>query len=289
MKITNKFNLPKPIVKAAENKYSPIPGRLSVTTLINPPQLEELKRRHWEELEEDASDMLWAIMGTAMHNLFESKAEQKEEKLEYQYDEETTVVGKSDLLSDDMILTDYKYTSYWAMISPKPEWEAQLNLYAWLYRKKDIVPLKLQIIAFLRDWSASEASYKTSYPKTQIVTLPIPMWDNTECDRYVAERVQMFKEAQKLEDEKLTECTDADRWAKDSLYLVTRNNKRPLYFSSNWAAGQYQKQFGGVILIRNGDIARCVKYCPVVEFCSQARKLGWGVEGTYKNEKLPPK
>lgn len=71
MKITNKYNLPEPIYKACQMDTHRTHGDISVTTLIDAPQIRYLKRKHNDVLEQDVSEMLWALQGTAMHAILE--------------------------------------------------------------------------------------------------------------------------------------------------------------------------------------------------------------------------
>ena len=73
MKLTNKLNLPQPLVDAVKND-SYTKGEkadVSVTQLIGPMQQIFLKRKHWDELEEDVSDLIWALLGQTMHTILE--------------------------------------------------------------------------------------------------------------------------------------------------------------------------------------------------------------------------
>jgi hypothetical protein len=47
---------------------------LSVTQLISPPRIVELRRRHEQELEEDASDRIWLLIGKVAHGILERAA-----------------------------------------------------------------------------------------------------------------------------------------------------------------------------------------------------------------------
>ena len=53
------------------NNYSRGKSDLSVTQLIDSPRVRILKQRHAEEITEDASEMLWSVLGTAVHTMFE--------------------------------------------------------------------------------------------------------------------------------------------------------------------------------------------------------------------------
>lgn len=67
MKITNKHKMPDLLYNALAEKRDPVEGEIHVTQLIGPPMLDYLKRKHWDELEVDASTRLWALMGQGMH------------------------------------------------------------------------------------------------------------------------------------------------------------------------------------------------------------------------------
>jgi len=65
MKLTNKFNLPDPIVNAVQNQgYTPGSSDITVTQLIQPPLIRQLNKKHWDDIEEDASDRVWALFGS---------------------------------------------------------------------------------------------------------------------------------------------------------------------------------------------------------------------------------
>src|SRR5262245_59885962 len=117
MLITNDLNLPAPLVKAVSSprpQYGP--KTVSVTALVQPPQIQGLLNRHDAELSEDAADRLWMLMGTLLHDVLERHAEGledtiAEQRLEIQI-EGWTVTGKYDLsefILDGETLTDWKF------------------------------------------------------------------------------------------------------------------------------------------------------------------------------------
>lgn len=69
--VTNKNGLPQPIVDALAYDTHRIHGDISVTQLIDAPQVRVLKMKHSRELESDVSEMLWALLGTAVHHILE--------------------------------------------------------------------------------------------------------------------------------------------------------------------------------------------------------------------------
>ncbi len=86
MKITNKHGLPKAFVDyATADRYSKGNADISVTSLIDSPRVRLLKDRHSNDLESDAADMIWPLLGTAVHNILEQSTSTgnvvKEERL----------------------------------------------------------------------------------------------------------------------------------------------------------------------------------------------------------------
>lgn len=68
MKITNKFDIPETLVAlASRDFYSKGKSDYSVTEIISPPRIQRLRRKHYDAIEQDASDMLWMLLGTALH------------------------------------------------------------------------------------------------------------------------------------------------------------------------------------------------------------------------------
>jgi hypothetical protein len=72
MRITNKLGLPSSIVRAVQNDpYTRGKADISVTGLIGPARKRQLEINHLDELEEDAAERLWALLGQIAHGLLE--------------------------------------------------------------------------------------------------------------------------------------------------------------------------------------------------------------------------
>lgn len=67
--LTNKFGLPNTLYDAIKYDTHKLAGDISVTTLIDAPQVRLLKKKH--TYEEDVVDGLYALMGTALHHILE--------------------------------------------------------------------------------------------------------------------------------------------------------------------------------------------------------------------------
>lgn len=68
--LTNKHNLPETIVNALKYDTHTLAGDISVTTLLDAPQVRILKMQA-TEIVEDVSDKIAALMGTALHGVLE--------------------------------------------------------------------------------------------------------------------------------------------------------------------------------------------------------------------------
>ena len=282
MQITNHTNLPSAIVEAVRNDpYDPGDCDISVTRLIGPPQLRILERRHADEIEEDASDRIWALVGQIGHRILErAEAEALAETRLFAQAGGWTVSGQFDrmVLLPDGTLQDYKFTSVWACVDgPKPEWAAQLNVLRWLAAENHYPPIRrLQIVAILRDWSRGKARAGGDYPRHQVKVLPVPLWPLEEAGRFVTERVRLHQaaEAAAAAGRPLPECTAAERWAKPTRYAVRKPGRRSAVklFDDHAAAWELAATIpNGYVETRPGDSIRCADYCAVAPFCAQRR------------------
>jgi len=72
LKVTNKYGIPAPFVTLATKEYySKGKSQYSVTELMSPPRIRRLREKHEEYLTQDVSDMLWQLLGSALHVVME--------------------------------------------------------------------------------------------------------------------------------------------------------------------------------------------------------------------------
>jgi hypothetical protein len=71
MKLTNKKHLPEPLFKAISNDQYVKRGDISVTSLIGSPKINALRKVHYDEIEEDAIDNVWSLLGSSVHHIIE--------------------------------------------------------------------------------------------------------------------------------------------------------------------------------------------------------------------------
>lgn len=275
MKIINDIGLPQAIISALENDvYEPPDADISVTQLIDPPQKVELTRHHEGDLQQNASEMLYALMGQAMHTILERAEDDglQEERLYADYGG-WRIGGQFDLLSGGT-LSDYKFASVWEYIyGLKADRHAQLNILRWLATENGHRVDELQIVLLFRDWSKSKARFDSNYPPTQMAIVPVEVWDDTKLHEYLAERVRIHQMARTGVYEP---CTAEDRWAKASKWAVMKPGRKSavkLHDNEADAATHVRSVPGGYIDHRQGEQTRCEYYCAAADFCPQFKAL----------------
>jgi len=280
VKLTNKFNLPQTILNViARPTYTKGKANFSVTELLTSPRIVQLKRKHWDALEEDAADMVWSLFGSAIHGVLEhGKGDNHivEERIHLEIDG-THISGAIDLQEveeDGIILSDYKTTSAWVVQNNKQDWHDQLNIYAYLVEKAKGKPVKkLQIVAIVRDWARRDAE-KEGYPQAPIVVIDIPLWAIDEREAFIKTRINQHKSAVlDMEIDELTECTPEDMWEKETTYAVKKEGgvrAKSVHKTQEEAEAALTK--GYFLEVRPGERTRCLTFCQVAPFCEQFKK-----------------
>ena len=284
MKLTNKFSIPQTFVNVLERPtYSKGKAHLSVTQLINSPKIVALTQKFDDELEQDVSDMVWSIFGTAIHGVLEHGKDDNhvvEERLHTTLDG-WRISGAIDLqIKTDagIAIRDYKTTSAWAVMNEKLEWEQQLNTYAWLVQTVKQAPVTdIGIVAIIRDWSRREAAKNENYPPAPIKEIPIKLWTYDEQEAYIKHRISMHSACEfALEtDEDLPLCTPEEMWERPTVWAV---KKKGGVRAKSLHEGQEEAQEALETLgkdyeieVRPGSRTRCESFCPVNQYCQQWR------------------
>jgi hypothetical protein len=282
MKITNVNRLPEPLVRAvSRHAHTPKPNHISVTALALPPQLRALSIKHDAELQEDAADRIWALLGTLLHAALESHAQglknfltEEELKTEVLGWEVVGHYDASEMLYDGELLTDYKLTSVWNVKDGiKSEWEQQLNSYAELIRRAGRTVKGLQIVAIGRDWSKSKAKYDPTYPQQQVKVFEVPLWPQEQASRFIWERVVLHQWAAKG---KWDECTPEERWVKDTKWAVMKKGvKKAIRLYSEEAPAMMHADTDPMYFVqyRQGESVRCESYCSCSIICPQFKRI----------------
>lgn len=274
MKITNHRALPQPFVDAVMPR-KPSPDVIRVTELIGPALVRQLQLACWDELVEDVSDRIWSLFGQSVHGVLEAATTEDvhlvEQELSIVVDGQE-IRGRPDLVTTEQdTLTDYKVTSVWSVVlGDRIEWEAQLNIYAYMLRQAGTRITHLENVCILRDWSRREAQRSTGdYPAVQVVTLRHRCWSDGECLTYIRQRLALHRDCA----EEYFPCSPEERWERPTTYAVMlagqKRAKRVL--PTLEAAETFLADNPGLrapaIEIREGASVRCEDYCPVRAVC----------------------
>ena len=287
--ITNKYGLHPVLYEAIQmhqREYAEThtqKSNISVTELISPPRMVALKNEYKDELTEDANDLIYAFLGSALHSYLEaagkSSAMRDEviaEKRLYAESMGWTISGMFDLLDADNFLYDYKLCSVWEHTGEtKKEWIEQLNVLRWLCEENGYEINGLRIMAFYRDFSRNRAK-SANYPDDQVEIHEIPMWSLEEAAEFVSERVFKHQKAQTIE---LPECTPEERWARPDQWALMMKNRKSAFklHNSEEAAHEHKENLEATgkknlyIQERPGDSVRC-GYCRAYEVCEQRKR-----------------
>ena len=283
MKLPNEYGIPQTFINVLERPtYNKGKAHLSATQLLNSPKIVALTRKFEDEIEQDASEMVWSIVGSAIHNFLEQGKDENhivEQRIHIEHDgwHITGAVDLQEVEADGIHVKDYKFTSVWAAMNEKPEWENQLNIYAWLVEKVKKVPVKsVTIVAMLRDWSRRDRE-KEGYPKAPILEIPMKLWTMAEREAYIAKRISLHSACEfAIEtDGGLPDCTPEEMWEKPTVWAIKKkgNVRAKSLYESEVFATEALEQLGKdyEIEVRQGERTRCANFCPVSQYCQQYR------------------
>jgi hypothetical protein len=279
MKITNKQNLPAPIVAlVSRNYYSKGASQYSVTELMSPPKIRRLREQYDAEMEIDVTKMIASQLGTFMHGKLEAKEVEgytNEERIFTEVDG-VVISGAIDLqqqVEGGVVIIDYKFVKAWSVKQGKDDWTTQLNIYKWLVESVKRVPVKgLQICAIIKDYSAHDTS--EGYPEAEAVMIDIPMWDSVTTEAYVRKRLEMHRNAKVNHEfgEELQACTDEERWMSETVFAVKREGRKSAIrlFKTIEEATELAEKEKGYVETRQGEPKRCTgDFCGVSKWCKQ--------------------
>lgn len=285
MRITNKYNIPETIVNVVHRPtYSKGRANLSVTQLINSPKIVALTTKFEHELEQDVSDMVWQLFGSAIHKVLEhgKAADHVVEERLFREIDGWVISGAIDLQimrPEGVLIRDYKTTSAWAVLNEKIEWEQQLNIYAWLVETVKQQPVTdLSIIAIIRDWSRREAAAREEYPQAPVKEIPIRSWTHEDRENFILHRIAQHSACElaiETEDE-LPDCSPEDMWERPTTWAVKKKGgvrAKSLHTTEAHARVALEKAGSGYeIEVRKGERVRCASFCLVNQFCAQWRR-----------------
>jgi hypothetical protein len=277
MEITNKQNLPAGLVKAVTTEKHNEPGCVSATTLLKGVKEIVLSERHWEELEDDVSDRVWAIFGTAVHALLEHEGENDftEQKMSYPVGD-ITITGRLD--NYDMrhgVICDYKTASVWkVMYKDFSDWYMQGMIYAWLLRKNGFTVTQCRFITLLKDHSKTDASRDRHYPPNPVFVyeFDVTFLNLLKIENFIKSKVREYVRCRELKDNDIPPCAPDERWAKTTKYAVKKEGRKNAVklFDDPEAAEALAAELGKghSVEVRPGESTKCLSYCLCCGFCN---------------------
>ena len=268
MNITNVHGLPEALVKAVKNDSYKGGGDISVTKLIDSPQIRLLSKKHHDVMVEDVSDRIWALMGQAVHHVLERSAEEHaviEERFYMDVDGWKLSGAVDRLIPSQKVIQDWKFVSTYKADGDE-SWTKQLNILRMLAKANNIEVDKLEIIAIFRDWQRAVAKRDQDYPQTIVKIISVPVWSDDEAMAYIRERIALHQKADAGES---VECTDQERWKAQTTYALMKEGgkKATKVALTKEELGEPAK--GYEIVERKGGYRRCEEFCAVSQFCPQ--------------------
>lgn len=298
MLITNKYNLPEPVMTAIKkNKYKKKNCNYSVTELLQPPHLNYLKSKNEKDIKQDASDMIYALEGTILHkiyagtklsrfiqhyfiNPFVNNKKYYEKNIYYRVGQDI-IAGTPDYVELDkkkkiVEIFDYKKMTVWEYKNGiKEEKCEQLNLYAYYFLKKGYTVKGLELVCHFRDWSKTRTTIDRNYPPKGVMGIQAPIWKKLKTEYFLNSMIA-------CQDLKpfTTDCTVDEKWVRGNEFAIIKKGvKRAKKVEETFIKAlawlnnsEFKNDKNVSIIYRPGVFVRCEHYCIVNEFCSGYKK-----------------
>lgn len=219
--------LPEPVfewILATNAEYTKGDADISVTELINPPQIRILKKKHYKEIVVNASTLINISIGHAVHKGIQdaTKTGIAERRLSIMVNGWKVSGGMDSYI--DGTLNDWKTCNKWKTVMSKEgaveEFEKQLNVYAEILRQNGEPVNALKIFAIFKDWNRKEfkeylakrkifiPNEKSGYPDKEWLYFDLNLWPEDEAKAYVEERVLLHQKAE----EEIPDCKFSEIW-----------------------------------------------------------------------------
>jgi hypothetical protein len=286
--LTNYSRLPDMMVAAlSRNEHEMGNSNYSITQLIKSPRMLQLSRRHTEEVTRDAVDMWNSFIGTCVHGGIYDKIKDNEDyivekRIEMQVGDKT-IGGTPDVVQKSTkTIFDHKTMQTSAFgLEVKPDYEAQLNIYAYMLEQQGIPIDNLFINAIYLDWrlAAAKSAEPGKYPEAPVRLVPVPKWSKESVESYIEGRVAIHSAAELLEDSELPECSAEECWeSQQKLAIYRPGGLRALKLCNNyrevddWLIWKKIPKREINIVDRPRTRRRCEMYCDAAPFCNQYKE-----------------
>jgi len=293
--IVNKQNLSQCWMDAAANDpYEKGESDYSITGLAQPAQQAQLMARN--EYNVDVTDQVWSILGTAVHAILERMGGKEkgiitEQRIFMNMNHEhkkliiSGAIDRAEKIdgTEAHCIKDFKITKVWAVThGVKADWLMQGNCYKILLESIGIKVEKIQIECLLKDWNVRDLVINRKkgafYPECQIHVVDVPLLPAKEVFAYLQDRIAIHEKASQLPSWELPECTEEERWCRDSKYVVRKiGSDRALPKAGNFETMADAEEFKEArkdsedceAVFRPGASKRCESFCPVNHLCHQ--------------------
>ena len=283
--LSNRLGIPELMLKAVSvNNHSDGGALFTATQLCKPPRILQLERRHKHELQNDVSDFWNVFVGSSVHgNIYSALKDDEDFMLEKQFFIEldgVKISGSPDCYhKESKTLYDHKTMQTSAFgLEAKPDYERQLNIYAYILENNGIPVERLMINAIYLDWRKAACKYAdpAKYPMAPCKLVEVPRWSNQKIEEYIKERLALHLAAEKETDENLTPCEAEEMWERPAKYAVQRKQalKAMKLCDSETEARLYIRDkklsmSDYTIIFRPGSRMRCEQYCSAAPFCNK--------------------
>ena len=285
MIVSNRLNLPAAFVNAVSTTRHNAAGCFSATTLNKGAKEIVLSDRHFDEIEVDAADSVWAVWGTAVHALLESQPDNNFHEEYFKVPVSNSfVTGQVD--SYDMengVINDWKTASVWKVqFNDFSDWRRQGLTYAWLLQQSGLEVKKCRFVALLKDHSKTKAKNDSSYPQSPvfIYEFDVTAADMEETAARILAKVQEIESAYKLDDDAIEPCSAEERWADGEKWAVMKNGRKTAIklFDNSADADAMAGEMGNAYYVehRPAISRKCGEYCNCKDFCNFYKAMNKG-------------
>ena len=285
MKVTNKLSLPAAFVNAVSTARHNAAGCFSATTLNKGAKEIILSDRHFDEIEVDAADQVWAVWGTAVHALLESQPDNNFHEESFKVPVSNSfVTGQVDSYDmENATIFDWKTASVWKVqFADFDDWRRQGMTYAWLLKQNGLEVKKCRFVALLKDHSKTKAKTDSSYPQSPvfIYEFDVTAADLEETAARILAKVQEIESAYKLDDGAIEPCSAEERWADGEKWAVMKNGRKTAIklFDNSADADAMAGEMGNAYYVehRPAISRKCGEYCNCKDFCNFYKAMNKG-------------
>lgn len=304
--------LPKPIERALRNavfEYSKARRQFlerfagqydyefSVTDLMQAPKQLWLRRKFRDDIVIDlVRDNYFSLLGAVVHHILEKYAppqcivEERQHTFMNVDGKRILLHGQPDLYDPDTEgMDDYKFVSAYAVLYEKAEYEFQLNVGKYLFETRGIPVKGLRNIYLFRHLDPIAQLRNPDYPKDNIYIKVHQPWSRSVTEEKIKQLVSGLIQYAHTTWSQLPDCTDDQRWIRESTFAVIKRKKgtkaNPIGDWSSRAFAKFDTEQEALSFMKEssekeemklekriGDPKKCLKYCPVVQWCEQRQK-----------------